>query len=48
VKDIHIDIKSEKCNMVKLYNPANGNIHEEELPLKKKIGQYESLFLIEK
>lgn len=46
-KDIHVDIKSGKCNSVKLYNPVDGNIMEEKLPLKKEIGRYESLFVVE-
>jgi hypothetical protein len=47
-KDINVDMKSEKCNIVKIYNPVDGNIMEEKLPLKKKIGRYESLFVLEK
>jgi len=46
--DINVDIKSGKCKIVKIYNPVDGNIMEEEIPLKKRIGKYEGLFVVEK
>jgi hypothetical protein len=44
---ISLLVKSEKSGTVKLYNPVDGSIREEGLPLKINIGSYESSFILE-
>ena len=43
----YFSVKSGKSKAVKLYNPVDGSIREEVLPLKTGIGSYESLFVVE-
>jgi hypothetical protein len=43
----NLSVESAHTQTVKIYNPVDGSIREEGLPLKINIGKYESLFLIE-
>lgn len=43
----NLSVESAHTQTVKIYNPVDGSIREDGLPLKINIGSYDSLFLIE-
>ena len=46
--EINITAKLRKPELVEIYNPMNGEIKEVSLPLTEKIGDYQSIFLVER
>ncbi|HEC44867.1 MAG TPA: hypothetical protein ENI20_18800, partial [Bacteroides sp.] len=46
--EITLTAESELTDTVQIYNPVNGEIRRENLPLSESIGGYNSLFLVEK